>query len=145
MATIDADAHVLEQPKTWSYMRDFEQQYVPMIVTPVDGPKQYGPQGNLQTEFWVVDGKIHNKQANMGLDTTVEAREMRDIQKRLDHMDELKVDVQVLYPTVYRPCFCGPTPISSRPSLRCAAATTAGSRKSGRPRPSGCAGWCARR
>ena len=38
MATIDADAHVLEQPKTWSYMRDFEQQFVPMIVTPVDGP-----------------------------------------------------------------------------------------------------------
>ncbi len=101
MATIDADAHVLEQPKTWSYMRDFEQQYVPMIVTPVDGPEQFGPQGNLQTEFWVVDGKIHSKQANMGLDTTAEAREMRDIQKRLDHMDELKVDVQVLYPTLF--------------------------------------------
>lgn len=101
MATIDADAHVLEQPKTWSYMRDFEQQYVPMIVTPIHGPEEHGPQGNVLTEYWVVDGKIHNKQANMGLDTTVEAREMRDIQKRLDHMDELKVDVQVLYPTLF--------------------------------------------
>jgi predicted TIM-barrel fold metal-dependent hydrolase len=101
MATIDSDAHVLEQPRTWEFMEEHEKQYTPMIVTPISGNEEVGPQGNVQKEYWVVDGRIHNKQINMGLDTTAESREMRDIQKRLDHMDELKVDVQVLYPTLF--------------------------------------------
>ena len=101
MATIDADAHVLEQPRTWEFIEDADKALTPMIVTPLSGPEEHGPQGNLLKEYWVVDGRIHNKQANMGLDTTAESREMRDIDARIKHMDELEVDVQVLYPTLF--------------------------------------------
>lgn len=31
MATVDADAHVIETPKTWSYMREDEQDFRPQI------------------------------------------------------------------------------------------------------------------
>lgn len=101
MATIDADAHVLEQPRTWAFMEEHEKQYTPMIVTPISGQDEFGPQGNVLKEYWVVDGRIHHKQSNMDLNTSVEAREFHGVKARLDHMDELEIDVQVLYPTLF--------------------------------------------
>ncbi len=101
MATIDADAHVLEQPATWEYMQAHEKDFTPMVVTPVSGADEHGPQGNLLKEYWVVDGRIHHKQSNMDLNTTAESREFHGVKARLEHMDELEIDVQVLYPTLF--------------------------------------------
>lgn len=101
MATIDADAHVLETPRTWEFMDEEHKKHTPMIVTQQTGETVYGASGNVVREYWVVDGRIHSKQVNMGLDTSVESREMSDVQARLDHMKELEIDVQVLYPTLF--------------------------------------------
>ena len=101
MATIDADAHVLEQPATWEYMEEHEKAHTPMIVVPISGADEHGPQGNVLKEYWVVDGRIHHKQSNMDLNTTAESREFHGVKARLDHMDELKIDIQVLYPTLF--------------------------------------------
>ena len=50
----------------------------------------------------MVDGKLQPRSFNVGSNTTQkEAREMSDVQMRLAHMDELEIDTQVLYPTLY--------------------------------------------
>lgn len=100
--TIDADAHVIEQPSTWTYMTEDEDRFMPSIVVHASGQERVGAQGNVQKEFWVIDGRLQPKEANLGIDnTTADSREMRDITARLTHMDELKIDVQVLYPTIF--------------------------------------------
>lgn len=101
MATIDSDAHVLESPATWELMDPEFKQHTPMVVTQQSGETTLGTSGNVVREYWVVDGRIHNKQVNMGLDTSEASREMSDVQARIDHMKELEIDVQVLYPTLF--------------------------------------------
>lgn len=87
--TIDADAHVIETPFTWEFMAEAERKHAPFSVTREDGP-----------EYWVVDNRLHPKNNNVGANTSADQREMRDLDARLKHMDELEVDVQVLYPTL---------------------------------------------
>jgi hypothetical protein len=45
MTTIDADAHVIETPKTWSYLRDDELDFCPQIFArdPDDGAPSGAP------------------------------------------------------------------------------------------------------
>lgn len=87
--TIDSDAHVIETPFTWEFMAESERMHAPFSVTREDGP-----------EYWVVDNRLHPKNNNVGANTSADQREMRDLDARLKHMDELEVDVQVLYPTL---------------------------------------------
>ena len=95
MAVIDSDAHVLETDHTWDYMLESEREMRPRVVaTPGDA--------SSGGESWLVDGTYIGKARNVGYsDTTRESREMEDIQARLKHMDELDVNVQVLYPTIF--------------------------------------------
>ena len=92
--TIDSDAHVIEIPFTWEFMTKAELKHAPFSVVQDGG-----------TEYWVIDNRLHPKNSNIGANTSAEQREMRDLDSRLKHMDELEVDVQVLYPTLMlRPC-----------------------------------------
>jgi predicted TIM-barrel fold metal-dependent hydrolase len=109
MAVIDADAHVLETEKTWDYMLESERAMRPRIVPTPNDATSGG-------ESWLIDGLYLGKARNVGHETPKEAREMDDIRARLDHMDELGVDVQVLYPT-----FCL-RPFTRRPELELALA-----------------------
>jgi len=99
---IDADAHVLETEETWSYLERGEARYRPEIVS---------PHGNSHDEYWLIDGRTHLKSRNVGRDTPKVSREMRDIEVRLKHMDELGVDVQVLFPTVFL------SPVTAQPEI----------------------------
>jgi len=94
MATIDADAHVLETDRTWEYMHESEREFRPRVVATPDAEESGG-------ESWLVDGRLHAKARNVGADTPKAAREMEDIDARIKHMDELGVDIQVLYPTIF--------------------------------------------
>ena len=94
MATIDADAHVLETDRTWEYMLESEREFRPRVVATPDAEESGG-------ESWLVDGRLHAKARNVGADTPKAAREMADIDARIKHMDELGVDIQVLYPTIF--------------------------------------------
>ena len=110
MAVIDSDAHVLETERTWDYMLESERALRPRIVPTPNDPTSGG-------ESWLIDGTYLGKARNVGYDdTTKAAREMEDIQARLKHMDELDVDVQVLYPT-----FCL-RPFTRRPEVELALA-----------------------
>ena len=92
--TIDSDAHVVETPFTWEFMTEAERAHAPFAVKQEGGP-----------EYWVVDNRLHVKNNNIGPNTSADQREMRDVDARIKHMDELEVDVQVLYTTLMlRPC-----------------------------------------
>jgi predicted TIM-barrel fold metal-dependent hydrolase len=94
MAVIDSDAHVLETERTWDYMLESERALKPRIVPTPNDPSSGG-------ESWLVDGTYIGRARNVGREFPKESREMEDIQARLRHMDELDVDVQVLYPTIF--------------------------------------------
>lgn len=99
MPIIDSDGHVLETPHTWSYLRENERQFHPQIFVRDmnDGAPVTSDQRN---EYWVIDGKLITK-SNVGTDVPPEARDMKDISRRLEHMDEVGIDVQVLFPTIF--------------------------------------------
>ncbi len=105
MPTIDADAHVIETERTWEYLDESEAQFKPVTVTSSSAPGK---------QFWMIDGKIFNRGTNIGKDTPDASREMKDIEARLKHMDELEVDVQVLYPSLFL------RPLTSRPEVELA-------------------------
>jgi predicted TIM-barrel fold metal-dependent hydrolase len=99
MPRIDADAHVIESPQTWSYMRDNEQDYRPQIFVRAsnDGAPVKSGQRN---EYWKIGDHFQTK-TNLGHDVPDDARDMIDIKRRLSHMDEIGIDVQVLFPTMF--------------------------------------------
>jgi uncharacterized protein len=89
MPTIDADAHVIETDRTWEYLEPQDRQYAPRAVS------------DKGQAFWLIDGRVHNRRRNVGADTTVATQELLDVEARLRHMDELGIDAQVLYPTLF--------------------------------------------
>ena len=101
MTIIDADAHVLETPETWAFLDESERQYLPMIVNQTFGNELFSNAGEVRTEYWVIDSGMHAKDSNVGIDTPRESREASDISARLRHMDELGIDIQVIYPTLF--------------------------------------------
>lgn len=107
MATIDADAHVLESARTWDYMLESERDFRPQAV-PTPNEEESGG------ESWLIDGRLHGKARNVGADTPKASREMEDIKARIQHMDELEVDLQILYPTVFL------RPFTHRPEIELA-------------------------
>ncbi|MGE5302392.1 MAG: amidohydrolase family protein [Alphaproteobacteria bacterium] len=104
---IDADAHVVETEHTWDYLDASEKKFRPQLFQSADNPN---------TQYWFLDGKpigfraptlteqeliALSKQTGRELKTSAEARELRDVELRLNHMDKLGIDVQVLFNTMW--------------------------------------------
>ncbi|MGB7948671.1 MAG: amidohydrolase family protein [Candidatus Binatia bacterium] len=117
---IDADAHVVETERVWDYLEAAEEKYRPALVP--------SPQ-NPQRKIWVLDGEnlgskfpspdekqsaAHVKRFGREVGTPAEARELSDVQQRLKHMDDLGIDIQVLYNSLWI------TPLTSRPDVEIA-------------------------
>src|SRR4029077_11762717 len=106
MLRIDADAHVLETEKTWEYMDGADWKFRPQVVVSTDR--------SPHDEYWLVDGTLRLKSRNVGKNTPMESRELRDPSARLKHMDELGVDIQVIFPTIFI------IPLTPRPEIELA-------------------------
>jgi len=104
---IDADAHVIETEDTWSYLEPSEKKYFPVLTENNENDSKQG---------WTIDGVLApalirrfkdqeirkmSKVAGRNMTTPQAAREMRDIKLRLNHMDELGIDKQVIFPTMW--------------------------------------------
>ena len=107
LQVIDADAHVVETDRTWDYLEPSEQKYRPLLYT--------SPNKDV-SDYWLINGELGrpyfpplseqkieqlSKNAGRNMLTPKEARELDDVQMRLDHMDQLGVDVQVLHNTIW--------------------------------------------
>lgn len=102
MVVVDSDAHVIETEHTWDFMDPSDSKYRPEVVTGKDG-----------IGYWMIEGKIRGRArgpvAARGIANTVSRRMvtddakrfMEDVPGRVAHMDELGIDIQVLYPTMY--------------------------------------------
>lgn len=102
MGAIDADAHVIECEATFDYLDPEFRRFKPWIsAKKTDDVIIADNHGGRQKEFWVIDGRMQPMEGNVGSNTSKESREMSNIAARLEHMDELEIDVQVLYPTVF--------------------------------------------
>ncbi len=100
MVRIDVDAHVDETEATWSFLSESERRYTPVSTDPgvptVPGDRR-------PHRLWLIDGgtRLRRWRDDVRTGTVQATRELTDIPARLAHMDELNVDVQVLYPTLF--------------------------------------------
>lgn len=92
MAVIDADAHVIENESAWDYMLESERRFKPKIVAAADG--------DPAIDYWFIDGRLMPR-SNVEKSLPQAARDMSDLAIRIKHMDELNIDVQVIYPTIF--------------------------------------------
>jgi len=97
---IDADTHVDETEETWEYMSETERRFKPVTVSQHSALEGQTPGYD---RLWLVDGHLRVRRIRNDKRTgTVQgARELTDIPARLRHMDELGVDVHVIYPTFF--------------------------------------------
>lgn len=106
---IDADAHVVECARTWEFMDPSERKYRPM-------PLETREEAGVRLQFWVIDGKVRgfrfpafsaeelakrSEQVGRRFADAQEARELGNVDLRLEHMDKTGVDVQVLHNTIF--------------------------------------------
>ncbi len=90
MGVIDADAHVIETERTWSFMLEEDCRFAPeLLVSNRNG-----------VEFWRIDDRVFPN-SNLGLNVPEESRDLSDVAARLAHMDSLGIETQVLYPTLF--------------------------------------------
>src|SRR3954447_20257023 len=105
MPVIDADCHVIENDHTWDYF-DAEDRGLQPLSLVSDRPETQGKR------YMSIDGRLHQvgfatprggaSEDLSGYSKTSNAtRTLADVKARLTHMDELGVDVQVLYPTLF--------------------------------------------
>jgi predicted TIM-barrel fold metal-dependent hydrolase len=92
LKVIDADAHVIENESAWDYMLESEQQFRPRIVS--------ANNGDPSVNYWLIDGRLMPR-TNVEKNLPEPARDMSDLSIRLTHMDELEIDIQVIYPTIF--------------------------------------------
>lgn len=102
MTFIDADTHVDECDETWAYIPKESQYLAPKTIEfAADQIPSFLPLGYHR--FWYIDGRLaprrHRQDERTG--TTVATRELHDVAARVRDMDELGVDTQIIYPTLF--------------------------------------------
>jgi predicted TIM-barrel fold metal-dependent hydrolase len=106
MRIIDCDAHVGESVETWQYL---DPEFYLLRPIPVVFPEDtcFGS----HNAAWVIDYKLRFFAANPTLmkrahekDVPIPVQEMRDVKQRLSYMDELGIDTQVVFPSIWLGC-----------------------------------------
>ena len=107
MAIIDADAHVVENEKTWSYASTEDKNLMPALIN-IEG------RTGRNATFWAIDGRLVSTGPVSETDAVKADRELDDVQARVRHMDELGTNIQVIFPTIFL------RPLTSKPELELA-------------------------
>jgi predicted TIM-barrel fold metal-dependent hydrolase len=106
MKVIDCDAHVEECVETWQYL---DPEFYLLRPIPVTFPEDtcFG----THNAAWVIDYKLRFFAANPTTmkrasqkDVPIPVQEMRDVSQRLACMDEMGIDRQVVFPSIWLGC-----------------------------------------
>lgn len=106
MTVIDADAHVEESLETWSYL---DPDFYPLRPIPVVFPEDtcWGS----HNAAWVIDYKLRYSAASptsmkraTEKGAPIPVQEMTDVELRLSCMDEMGIDKQVVFPSIWQGC-----------------------------------------
>ncbi len=106
MRVIDCDAHVEESVQTWQYL---DPEFYLLRPIPVVFPEDtcFGS----HNAAWVIDYKLRFFAANPTSmkrahekDVPIEIQELRDVKQRISCMDELGIDRQVVFPSIWLGC-----------------------------------------
>src|SRR5262245_21581009 len=93
MPIIDADTHVMESERTWDYLEGDDQRFRTAAVVVTDRVT------GKDRPYWLVDGRLRPRGGDPQLPVAV--KEMDDIPARLRMMDQLEVEVQILYSSLF--------------------------------------------
>jgi uncharacterized protein len=95
---IDADTHVDETEDTWEYMEPAEQHLKPTTGFPPNPDPSRPP-----SRYWMIDGHRQPRfiRSDASTQTTVQTRELLDVDARVRDMDAMGVETQVIYPTLF--------------------------------------------
>ena len=90
---VDADAHVDETEATWEYLAGAEERFRPITLDP--GVPTV-PNDRRPHRLWLIDGqpRLRRWRDDERTGTVKATRELFDVDARLRHMDELRIDVQ---------------------------------------------------
>jgi hypothetical protein len=69
MGAIDADVHVIETVQTWSYLDEGDRRFTPQLMTQTFGADLFSNEGTAVRDFWVIEGRAHGKDRNVGTNT----------------------------------------------------------------------------
>ena len=100
MPVIDADTHVDESESTWAKLKGTPyEKYIPVTVDlPSEVDNRAGFRGTNNRK-WLVEDRMQNRAVRDEVNHPLRVRrELEDVEGRLAHMDEMGVDVQVIYP-----------------------------------------------
>ena len=103
MSVIDADTHVDECESTWAALEGTEfEKYIPVTVNlPLEVNSHAGFRGSCE-RMWLVEDRMQNRAIRDEINHPLRVyRELEDVPGRLAHMDEMGVDVQVIFPTFF--------------------------------------------
>src|SRR4029450_10034905 len=95
------DAHVNRDGADLDYLEEDERRFTPQLMTQTFGADLLSNEGTAVRDFWVIEGRAHGKDRNVGTNTPQESREMLSVEARLAHRDGLGIETQVLYPTLF--------------------------------------------
>ena len=101
-SVIDADTHVDESEATWQGLEGETAKYMPMTVTPSAESPVPGGLNRFNSRWWLVEGRLQSRATRDAEHHPPRAaRELEDVQLRLQQMDQMGVDVQVIFPTFF--------------------------------------------
>ena len=102
MAVIDADTHVDESESTWQSLQGRLARHAPMTMAPPPEEIEHTGFDPHRSRFWLVEGRLQNRVVRDDAHHPARARrELEDIEGRLEDMDRMGVDVQVIFPTFF--------------------------------------------
>jgi len=105
MPTIDADAHIFESERTWDYIAEKDQAHKPILVMTesIDESKLGSAGSNVlaRPSRWLIGGQAYHALTVDAAGYPPGTQNLDDPDARIAHMDELGVDVQVIYPTLF--------------------------------------------
>lgn len=103
MPVIDADTHVDESESTWAGLEGTDYaKYIPVTVHMSPEEAERAGFNSTTRRSWVVEGRLQNRAVRDEINHPLRVRrELEDVEGRLAHMDEMGVDVQVIFPTFF--------------------------------------------